>query len=74
MALDLRDLRTKVSVEAYAWLEARSRITGQEISAIVRDLLDEHIKHELAIASLTDQLLRREGLPGVFRAEEGNEK
>ena len=50
-------------------LDARSRITGEEISAIVRDLLEQHIQREIDVATVADRLLRREGLPGLI--EEG---
>ncbi len=69
MSLDLRGVRIKITVRTHAMLEARSRITGEEISAIVRDLLEQHIQREIDVANVADRLLRREGLPGLI--EEG---
>jgi hypothetical protein len=67
MSLDLHDMgRLKVTPETNAWLEAKHQITGEEKSAIVRDLLHKHIQQELDVIRVADRLLRREGLPGIL--------
>lgn len=65
MSLDLHDLRAKITPRTHAWLEARHRVTGEEVSAIVREILDQHAERELDVAKVADVLLRREGLPGI---------
>lgn len=65
MSLDLHDLRAKITPRTHAWLEARHRVTGEEVSAIVREILDQHAARELDVAKVADRLLRREGLPGI---------
>lgn len=65
MSLELRDLRVKLTVEGHAWLEARSRESGDEMSHILRDLLHQKAISEMRVATVMDQLLRREGLPGI---------
>ena len=65
MSLDLHDLRAKITPRTHAWLEARHRVTGDEVSAIVREILDAHAARELEIATVADRLLRGEGLPGI---------
>ena len=53
MSLDLYDLRAKITPRTHAWLEARHRVTGEEVSAIVREILDAHAARELDIAEVT---------------------
>lgn len=65
VSLDLHDLRAKITPRTHAWLEARHRVTGEEVSAIVREILDQHAERELDVAKVADALLRREGLPGI---------
>lgn len=72
MSLDLHDLRAKITPRAHAWLEARHRVTGEEVSAIVREILDAHAARELDIATIADRLLRSEGLPGLAGDDHNN--
>lgn len=72
MSLDLRDIRIKVSPSTHAWLEAKSRVTGEDISSIARELLDARADSELAVARLADHLMRREGLPGIAGDDRGS--
>jgi hypothetical protein len=65
MAAELKDLRAKVSVESYAFLEARSRATGEDISTLVREILHAWAIEQLNVATVAHRLMRAEGLPGI---------
>ena len=71
MSVELKDLRAKISVTAYAFLEARSRVSGVDISTQVREILDNWADDQLHIATIADQLMRSEGMPGIVREPEG---
>ena len=65
MSEPLKDLRSKISAETDAVLEAVARTSGRDKSEIVRDVLHEWCLGEIAKASMMDKLLKAEGLPGI---------
>ena len=71
MSAELKALRAKISVEAYAFLEARSRVTGIDISTQVREILNQWSAEQLHIATVADRLMRCEGTSGIVRESEG---
>ncbi len=66
VSLDLHDLRTKITAQAHAWLDAQHRVSGEEISAIVRGIVELHVEKQIEVARVADALMRREGLPGII--------
>ena len=72
MAAELKDFRGKITVEAYCQLEAEHRVSGADQSAIVRDILHEWAIQKIRTATITDSLLRSEGLPGIAGGVGGN--
>jgi hypothetical protein len=71
MSAELKDLRAKIGVKAYAFLEARSRVTGIDISTQVREILHEWANDQLHIATVADGLMRSEGMPGIAGEPQG---
>lgn len=71
MSVDLKDLRAKIGVRAYSFLEARSRVTGVDISVQVREILDKWADEQLHVATVADRLIRSEGMAGIGGEAEG---
>ncbi len=71
MSTDLKDLRAKITIHAYSFLEARARVTGVDISSQVRDILQRWAEEQLHIATVADRLIRSEGMPGIAGEDEG---
>lgn len=72
MAIELKDLRAKITPEADAVLEAFNRVDGKDKSEIVRDVLHSWALEHIRRASLMDSMLRVEGLPGIVGGTSGN--
>lgn len=71
MSCDLKDLRAKIGVKAYSFLEARSRVTGVDISTQVREILEKWADEQLHVATVADTLMRSEGIPGINGESQG---
>ena len=71
MAADLRDLRAKITVLAWAFLEAESRTTGTEMSEIVREVLHGWASRKLEGHIVAQKLLIDEGIIGMTRDDKG---
>lgn len=71
MSSELRDLRAKVTAEAYCVLEAETRVTGKEKSEIVREILHAWALEQMRKATVLDRLLIAEGMAGIGREPEG---
>lgn len=69
---DLKDFRGKITVETHCVLEAENRVTGEDKSEIVRNILHEWAVKKLHCAKITDALLRSEGMPGIAEGGLGN--
>lgn len=66
MAIELRDLRTKVSVTCDALLEGRSRSEGRDKADIVREILHQWADRQLDMLNVADRLVRVEGIEGIL--------
>ena len=65
MAAELKDLRCKIPVETWCYLEAESRVTQSDICEVVREVLGNWAarRHEMAIQA--QRLLDAQGMPGA---------
>lgn len=54
-------------MRAHLALNARHRVTGQDISEIVRSIIDHWADEEIRAATLLHDALRREGIVGTGR-------
>ena len=73
MSLPLIDMRSKITAEADAVLEAQHKATGREKSEIVRDVLHKWAVAEIHTASVLSSILLREGIAGQMREAGGND-
>ncbi|GAB3744920.1 hypothetical protein [Lysobacter olei] len=64
MAADLKDFRGKITPETWCVIEAEHRATGEDHSAIVRDVLHGWATKKIRAANLTAKLLAAEGITG----------
>lgn len=71
MALELRDLRAKVSIETDIALEAVSRATGKEKAEVARTVLHDWALQRLSEARVLTRLLKGEGLRRAHEGEAG---
>ena len=71
MALDLKDLRVKLTVEGWAAVQAEAEVSGREMSEVVRELVHRFYLERSRAAILLNQVLEREGLTGI-QGERGN--
>lgn len=62
MSAELKDLRTKITLETHCWLEAESRATGRDKAEIAREILHQHALVKIREAEILEGLLRTEGL------------
>lgn len=62
MAELLKDFRGKITAETWCVIEAEHRATGEDHSAIVRDVLHGWASRKIEVASLTHRLLEAEGI------------
>jgi len=71
MSLDLRDFRGKITALTWCYLEAEHRVSGQDQSEIVREIMHEwaELKHRAAIEA--QKLLEAEGISGNIREGQG---
>jgi hypothetical protein len=65
MSLPLIDLRTKITTEADAVLEAVHRSTGKDKSEVVRDVLHKWAMSEIHASIVLNNILKREGITGA---------
>lgn len=71
MSADLRDFRGKITAETWCALEAMHRATGQDHSAIVRDVLHRWASEQIGAATVLARLLEAEGIAGNAREGRG---
>ncbi len=64
MSEPLRDVRTKVSSLAWAFVEAESRATGREQAEILREVIHAWADEKHRLFTVTQQLLRGTGNAG----------
>lgn len=64
MSADLKDFRGKITPETWCVIEAEHRATGEDHSAIVRDVLHGWATRKIRAATLTARLLQAEGIGG----------
>lgn len=74
MAAELRDLRAKVTAEAYCALEAEAQVSGRDRSEIVREILHQWALEQMRKASVLDRLLQAEGMSGQHSGIAGNRR
>lgn len=60
---DLRDLRVKVTPESDCAIRAHSRVTGKDVSEVVRDVVHEWAVLRIRENQVLTELLKAEGLP-----------
>lgn len=72
MSIPLVDFRGKITHRTDAVLEALHQATGRDRSEIVREVLADWAAAKIHEASLIDQRLRREGLPGIDGGSAGS--
>lgn len=65
MSEPLRDVRTKISPLAWAFLEAESRATGREQAEILRELIHRWADEKHEIYTVTQRLLKATGSEGA---------
>lgn len=61
MAIELTDARIKITDRTDAVVEAIHRSTGEDRSAIMRDVLDKWAAAEIHKASLVQRFVKRSG-------------
>ena len=64
MSLDLHDQRVKLTPEAHVVLSAIARLTGEERSAICRQVLHEWALKKIGEVNLIRHLMECEGIAG----------
>jgi hypothetical protein len=72
VAVELKDLRAKITPRTNAVLEALNRSTGRDKSEIARDILDKWAADQIHAATLIDRMLAVEGEPGITEGSAGN--
>lgn len=65
----LKDFRGKLTTETWCVIEAEHRLTGEDHSAIVREVLHAWASKRIHIAKVTARLMEAEGIP--MKAGEG---
>lgn len=73
MAAELRDLRAKITVETDAVLDSISRVTGQDRSEIVRDVLHKFAEEQIRISTVMQGRLRAEGITAASDGISGSD-
>ena len=74
MSVELKDFRGKITVEAHCVLEAENRVSGEDKSEIVRKILHDWALQKLRCATITDALLRSEGVAGIGSGGSGSQR
>ena len=64
VAADLKDFRGKISLLAYAYLEAESRTSNRDLQEVVREVLHQWAVDRHNAATVAQKLLRSEGFTG----------
>lgn len=62
MSAELKDLRTKITVETNCWLEAEARATGRDKAEIAREVLHQYALRKIRESEILEGLLKAEGL------------
>jgi hypothetical protein len=65
VALELKDVRAKLTPESHCVLMAYAEAHGLDASEVVRDLVAEWARKQVHVAELTRRNLAREGLAGA---------
>lgn len=73
MALELTDLRAKITVEAHCALTAYSRAHDIDRSEVVRDILHTWAVKQIHGATLLANCLRAKGVTGAVQGIAGND-
>lgn len=68
---ELKDFRGKITTEAWCVIEAEHRTTGDDHSAIVRDVLHVWALTKISQASVLGKLMEAEGIVGNAREPSG---
>ena len=71
MTLPLIDLRSKITAESDAVLEAVQRATGRDKSEVVREVLHKWAMNEIHASNVLHAILQREGLAGANEGARG---
>lgn len=71
MCYELKDFRGKITTEAWCVIEAEHRTTGDDHSAIVRDVLHVWALTKISQASVLGKLMEAEGIVGNAREPSG---
>lgn len=71
MSVDLRDFRGKITDLTWCYLEAEHRISGQDQSEIVRDILHAWAERKHRAAIEAQRLLASEGIAGNVGEPQG---
>lgn len=74
MSAELKDFRGKITAEDDAALEALHRVSGQDRSEIVRDILHKWAIEQIHVATVLDKMLQAEGLTGIDGGVSGNRR
>lgn len=74
MAIELKDLRAKITPRTNAVLEALNRSTGRDKCEIAREVLDKWAEEQIHAATLIDKMLAVEGEPGIAAGIAGNRR
>lgn len=68
MSLELIDVRTKITVETAAALEAENLVTGRDKTEIMREVLAVWAMERIHKARLLNDALKTQGLSGIDAA------
>jgi len=71
VAADLKDFRGKITALTWCYLEAEHRVSGQDQSEIVREIMHEWAERKHHAAIEAQKLLEAEGIAGNIREDQG---
>lgn len=67
MALDLKDLRAKITPEAHCVLNAYADAHHMDVSELVRSIISAWANEQIHAATVMNKALQREGIVGKVR-------